>query len=300
MAGTSFTSVNGGNTMQRNTRRVFSRAGTFLVTLGLVSGSAAVAQDKPTAEKPSDLPPSRVIEGRPLHAAPKLDAADARKSVNAFITWAGESVIEEQADARRALASAAKQPELVQAFTEDILESFKSGDTSRALVGLGLLGEMRTYDGAKFLVEFVRMPLPTKGNVIEGELQEEAQQARLQAKAIAGVAYLRNAEFDREVAYQAGNHPSVIVRAEAISAFLWNRGDTLEARKELEPFVRKEERLYLDRVRRVSGEGADAFNRKLTAYLKAHPEVQAPNPEWKDPRPPEEKPNTFDVTPPKF
>ncbi|RKG82532.1 hypothetical protein D7W79_02410 [Corallococcus exercitus] len=286
--------------MQRNKWRVFSRTGTIVVTLGLMSGSVAVAQDRPTSEKPSDIPPSRVIAGRVLHSPPKLDAADARKSVNAFITWAGESIVEEQNDARRALASAAKQPALIQAFTEDILESHKSGDTSRALVGLGLLGEMRTYDGAKFLVEFVRMPLPDKGTVIEGELQEEAQQARLQAKAIAGVAYLRDPEFDREVMNQAGAHPSVIVRAEAISAFLWNRGDTLEARKELEPFVRKEERLFLDRVRRVSGEGADAFNRKLTAYLKAHPEVQAPNPEPKEPRPPEEKPNTFDVTPPKF
>ncbi|GMT98798.1 hypothetical protein KH5H1_29170 [Corallococcus caeni] len=286
--------------MQRNKWRVFSRTGTIVVTLGLLSGSVAIAQDKPTSEKPSDIPPSRVIEGRVLHAPPKLDAADARKSVNAFITWAGESIVEEQNDARRALASAAKSPDLIKAFTEEILAAQESGDTSRALVGLGLLGEMRTYDGTKFLVEFVRKPLPTKGTVIEGELQEEAQQARLQAKAIAGVAYLRDPEFDREVAYQAGNHPSVIVRAEAISAFLWNRGDTLEARKELEPFVRKEERLFLDRVRRVSGEGAEAFNRKLTAYLKAHPEVQAPNPEPKDPRPPEEKPNTFDVTPPKF
>ncbi|MFP2899378.1 hypothetical protein [Corallococcus sp. 4LFB] len=286
--------------MQRNKWRVFSRTGTIVVTLGLMSGSVAVAQDKPTSEKPSDIPPSRVIEGRPLHSPPKLDAADARKSVNAFITWAGESIVEEQDDARRALVSAAKNPDLIKAFMEEILAAQESGDTSRALVGLGLLGEMRTYDGTKFLVEFVRQPLPTKGTVIEGELQEEAQQARLQAKAIAGVAYLRDPEFDREVAYQAGNHPSVIVRAEAISAFLWNRGDTLEARKELEPFVRKEERLFLDRVRRVSGEGAEAFNRKLTAYLKAHPEVQAPNPEPKDPRPPEEKPNTFDVTPPKF
>ncbi|NOK08130.1 hypothetical protein [Corallococcus exercitus] len=286
--------------MQRNKWRVFSRTGSIVVTLGLMSGSVAVAQDKPTSEKPSNVPPSRVIEGRVLHSPPKLDAADARKSVNAFITWAGESIVEEQNDARRALVSAAKQPELVKAFTEEILAAQESGDTSRALVGLGLLGEMRTYDGTKFLVEFVRKPLPTKGTVIEGELQEEAQQARLQAKAIAGVAYLRDPEFDREVTYQAGNHPSVIVRAEAISAFLWNRGDTLEARKELEPFVRKEERLFLDRVRRVSGEGAEAFNRKLTAYLKAHPEVQAPNPEPKDPRPPEEKPNTFDVTPPKF
>ncbi|WP_223646078.1 hypothetical protein [Corallococcus sp. EGB] len=286
--------------MNRNKSRAFSRAGTFVVTLGLMSGSVAVAQDKPTSETPSNIPPSRVIAGRPLHSPPKMDAADARKSVNAFITWASESVVEEQDDARRALLSAAKSPELIKAFTEEITQANNSGDTSRALVALGLLGEMRTYDGAKFLVEFVRMPLPTKGTVIEGELQEEAQQARLQAKAIAGVAYLRDAEFDREVANQAGNHPSVIVRAEAISAYLWNRGDTAEARKELEPFVRKEERLFLERVRRVSGEGADAFNRKLTAYLKAHPEVQAPNPEPKEPRPPEEKPNTFDVTPPKF
>ncbi|RKG97771.1 hypothetical protein D7X74_40690 [Corallococcus sp. CA047B] len=289
--------------MQSRKWRVISHAGAAVVTLGLMSGSVAFGADtRPGSEAGSNIPPSRVIAGRKLHQPPGLSGAgeDARKSVKSFVTWAGQSVVEEQGDAREVLRSAAQNPDVIQAFTEEILEAHKSGDSSRALVALGLLGEMRTYEGAKFLAEFVRMPLPTKGTVIEGELQEEAQQARLQAKAVAGVAYLRDPEFDREVLYQVGAHPSVIVRAEAISAFLWNRGDSLEARKEVEQYVRREELLFLDRVRRVSGETAETFNRKLTAYLKAHPEVQAPKPEPKEPRPPEEKPYTFDVTPPKF
>ncbi|RYZ43675.1 MAG: hypothetical protein EOO71_02565 [Myxococcaceae bacterium] len=289
--------------MQSRKWRVISRAGATVMTLGLMSGPVAFgAEAQPGSEQGSSTPPSRVIAARPLHQPPALSGTgtEARKSVKAFVTWAGQSVVEEQDDARKALRTAAKNPDLIQAFSAEILEAHKAGDSSRALVALGLLGEMRTYDGAKFLAEFVRMPLPTKGTYIEGELQEEVQQARLQAKAIAGIAYLRDADFDREVLYQVGSHPSVIVRAEAISAFLWNRGDTLDARKALEPFVRREELLFLDRVRRVSGENAETFNRKLSAYLKAHPEVQAPKPEPKAPRPPEEKPYTFDVTPPKF
>ncbi|MCY1034854.1 hypothetical protein OV207_25630 [Corallococcus sp. BB11-1] len=289
--------------MQSRKWRVISRAGATAMTLGLMSGSVAMgAETQPGSEQGSSTPPSRIVAGRKLHQPPGLGGTgmEARKSVQAFITWAGQSVVLEQEDARQVLRAAADNPDIIQAFAEEILETHKEGDASRTLVALGLLGEMRTHEGAKFLAEFVRMPLPTKGTVIEGELQEEAQQARLQAKAVAGIAYLRNPEFDREVLYQAGAHPSVIVRAEAISAFLWNRGDSLEARKEVEPYVRAEERLLLERVRRVSGEKAETFNRKLNAYLKAHPEVQAPNPEPKEPRPPEEKPYTFDVTPPKF
>ena len=43
--------------------------------------------------------------------------------------------------------------------------------------------------------------------------------------------------------------------------------------------VRPEERLFLDRPTRVAGEKAEAFNERLQAYLRLHPEVVAPAPE---------------------
>ena len=289
--------------MQSSKWRVITRAGAAVVVLGIAPVSVALAAgEEPGSIEGSSIPPSKVIAERPLYRPPPLTGQgdEARKNVNAFVTWAGESVALEREMGRKVLREAAKNPEIVKALTEEALVAQRNGDTSRGLVALGLLGEMRTYDGAKFLVEFVRMPLPKEGTYIEGELQEEAQQAMLQAKAVAGLAYMRSADFDREVLYQSGKHPSVIVRAEAISAYLWNQGDSLEARKLLSSYVRPEERLFLDRVRRVAGEGAETFNKKLALYLEAHPELKAPKPEPKEPRPPEEKPYIFDENPPEF
>ena len=51
----------------------------------------------------------------------------------------------------------------------------------------------------------------------------------------------------------------------------------------------------MDRVRRVQGEGAATFNRKLAEYLKAHPEALPPSPETFPP-----KRERFGQVPPKF
>ena len=101
----------------------------------------------------------------------------------------------------------------------------------------------------------------------------------LQAKAIDGLAYLRNPEADNEVLRAAGKHPSRIVRAEAIDAYLWNHQDSAEAKATLARYVRPDEKVFLDRVRRGDGEGAEQFNPKLAQFLKAHPELAPPKPE---------------------
>jgi hypothetical protein len=50
----------------------------------------------------------------------------------------------------------------------------------------------------------------------------------------------------------------------------------------------------------VSGESAESFNRKLEAFLKAHPEAIPPAPEFRPGpvRPPEQNPRKFDEPPP--
>jgi hypothetical protein len=43
-------------------------------------------------------------------------------------------------------------------------------------------------------------------------------------------------------------------------------------------YVRPNEEIFVDRVRWNSGEQGEFFNRKLEAFLKAHPEVIPPPP----------------------
>ncbi|RYZ37193.1 MAG: hypothetical protein EOO72_10690, partial [Myxococcaceae bacterium] len=111
--------------MQSRKWRVISRAGATAMTLGLMSGSVAMgAETQPGSEQGSSTPPSRIVAGRKLHQPPGLGGTgmEARKSVQAFITWAGQSVVLEQEDARQVLRAAADNPDIIQAFAEEILE----------------------------------------------------------------------------------------------------------------------------------------------------------------------------------
>jgi hypothetical protein len=245
------------------------------------------AQPTPQAKEPGGPSPSTILAGRQRHNPPALTGAgdDARRAVAAFIDWAGASIAEEHEDARSALEGARDNQEVVKAFTEEINKAQRT-DHSRALLALALLGEMRSPHAEEFLQQFMNQPWPQEGTKTqEGEIIEQTALATLQAKAIDGLAYLHSEKADAEVLRQVQQHPSIIVRAEAISAYLWNQQDKEAARRTLLRYVRKGEERYLDQITRESGERAESFNRKLDAYLKAHPEVVPPAPEQnKEPR----------------
>lgn len=199
--------------------------------------------------------------------------------VATFVDWAGRSTVDESELVRRAIVAARWNERVVGALIDEV-ETAQRTDHSRALLALALLGEMRNPGGTAFLMDFIHRPLPRTGTVaFGGEIVERTAQAMLQAKAVDGIAYLRTEEGDDAVLSIAGSHPSKIVRAEAINAFLWNHGDSPAARRVLAPRVRADEQILIDRVRRGSGEGAASFNAKLRSFLEAHPEVIPPPPE---------------------
>ncbi len=290
--------------------RFVSRPGLLTVALSMagLSSAAAGPRTAPVAPQPPPVAQQGAEQASPpgfltreLHRPPALVGSGlvARENTRTFISWASLSAPSEREDARREIAAAASNPEIVRSVIEDVRSSYQE-DHGRALIGLAILGEMRGSDGERFFREFVRMPLPREGTVVEGEILEQTALATLQAKAVEGLAFLRTPEADAEVMRLAGEHESIIVRAEAISAYLWNHGDTDEARKALAPHVRPEERILLDRVRRVSGESAESFDGKLKAFLAAHPEAVPPAPEFRPGkgRTPERNPRKFDEPPP--
>lgn len=255
----------------------------------------------PKANEPAGPAPSTILAGRTLHQPPALTARgeDARRAVAAFIDWAGASLPEEHEDGRKALTAARENPDIVKAFTEEISAAQKT-DHSRALLALSLLGEMRSPNAEEFLRQFVNQPFPTDGHkTTEGEIIEQTALATLQAKAIDGLAFLNSASANEEVLTQVSKHPSIIVRSEAISAYLWNQKDKEAARRTLLQRVLKGEERYIDQITRVEGERAGSLNPKLEAYLKAHPEVVPPAPEQeKEGRPEQSKDQTRNPGPP--
>jgi hypothetical protein len=244
---------------------------------GCAVGATGAAPSSTVASGPA---PSRIFAERALHKPPPLTASGeaARAQAAAFLDWASRSTPAEQEDVRRALAAASGNDDIARAFFDNALAAEKR-DHSRALVALSLLGEMRSRAAEAWLRDFVRRPLPQVGTLVNGEIIEQTALATLQAKAIDGLAYLNTENANREVLRAVTEHPSRIVRAEAIDAYLWNHGDSQEARETLRRYVRKGEEIFIDRVRRERGKSAETFNRNLEAYLKAHPEVVSPPPE---------------------
>jgi hypothetical protein len=202
----------------------------------------------------------------------------ARNAVLEFIKWAGASRKSEHELVRKTIAGAAENKEVAGVLCDEAFKAQKE-DHSRALLVLSILGEMRSSDSAQCLNRFMAIPFPQAGAVVDGEIIEQTALATLQAKAIDGLAYVRTDVGDKAVLEAVRSHPSIIVRGEAIEAYLWNHRDSpADARKTVASFIRKGEQIYFDRVNRESGEGSETFNRKLQAYLKAHPEVLPPAP----------------------
>lgn len=256
----------------------------------------------PGSKQPGGPAPSRLLAERKLHQPPSLSGQgeEAKRAVEGFIKWAGQSMVQEREDGRKAIVAARDNKDIAAALSEQAFAA-QSKDNSRALLILAIIGELRSPDGEECLRRFVSQPLPTKGTIVEGQIIEQVALATLQAKAIDGLAYVGTETGDAEVLKAVGEHPSIIVRAEAINAYLWNHQNSPEARATLQKYVRKGEEIYLDRVRREENDTARTFNPKLEAYLRQHPDVMPPAPRQsskpRESRDVDKKPGT---PPPKF
>lgn len=272
---------------------------TSVLLVMLAAGAAQATELKnqpPASEQKAGPRPSEIVKGLAAHPAPALNGAgdEARKNALAFIDWASASTRGQDEQLRRILADARDNRDIVAAFCNEAGASSDS-DHDRALIVLGLLGEMRSDYGLECLAQFIARPLPEKGTLVDGEILEQTALASLQAKAVDGLAYLNSDKANRIVLDTVAKHPSRIVRAEAIAAYLWNQKYAADAKRQLKAVVRPEEAIYLDRIVRENGEKADTFNRKLALYLRAHPEVRPPAPQKGKP---ERAPKT--TNPPRF
>jgi hypothetical protein len=255
----------------------------LLTAVSLAQENAPAPNRKATAVPRSrEAPvsrPSESDEKRQLKAPPLAVSSDqVKEAVRNFVAWAGASNVRQREEARRVINEARENKAVASALCEEASRSQRV-DHSRTLLVLSILGEMRNPAGEQCLRGILHQPFPETGTWAHGEIVEQTALGILQAKAVDGLAYLHTPSGDEEVLWAAGKHPSRIVRAEAIEAYLWNHDDSQEARARLSRYIRPEEKIFLDRVRRAPEESGEVFNRKLATFLKAHPETAAPAPE---------------------
>jgi hypothetical protein len=248
--------------------------GIVVASLIGLRGSPLEAQGTTLGSPP---PPQLIVPAPGPATAPPLASPNVpvTESVPRFIDWASRSGTDQRENVRKLIAAAGKNSDAAEELCREIFE-IQSSDHSRTLIMLSVLGEMRNPDGEKCLIRFVHQPFPTQGTMVSGEILEQTSLGTLQSKAVDGLAYAGTETGDREVLWAAGAHPSRIVRAEAINAYLWNHRDSRSARAALLKVVRPDEAGFLDRPRHEPGMTRDQFNGKLLAYAKKHP---APKPE---------------------
>lgn len=271
--------------MRRLTTVALAFLPVFVFYSGLPANATEIKEQPPATQAPQGPRPSVTVQELAKRQAPALvgKGEEAKKSALAFIDWASASTKDQDDLVRKSIATARENPDIVQAICEEAFAK-QASDHSRALVALSLVGEAKSPHSLECLAKFVRQPLPEKGTVVEGEILEQTALASLQAKAIDGLAYLRNESADRYVLEAVAKHPSRIVRAEAIAAYLWNHDYSDKARESLKSVIRKDEVIFMDRLVKQAGEPRDSFNRKLAEYLKAHPEVQPPKLDKAEPK----------------
>jgi hypothetical protein len=279
-------------------------AAAAIAALAASAGAPALAQTSdpppPRAWQKDALPPVEMFARRDLHHPPLLDGS--RASVKAFVAWAGMSAPSEREDARAAIARAGNSADSdsVARYLCRFAHGALGTDHTLALLDLAILGELKNPTvGLGCLRDILWTPLPTEGTPdpeLGGFIEVESL-ATVQAKAVDGLAYLRSAAGDAEVFKAIQSHPSRIVRAEAIDAYLWNHGDSSEAKARLLPLTKEHgEEIFLDRVRKEDGEGAETFDPKLEAFLRLHPELRPVEDQQGGANPP--KNETPGVTPP--
>jgi hypothetical protein len=264
--------------------RLVVRLGGLGLAAAIVAVPAAASQNPPSQEAPRTAPlgsPSvgtvTTVPRIRLRAIPELVAGSVapKESVSAFIDRASVATVDEHEAIRAAIVRARSSVPITRALATSVMET-RTQDFTRTLTSLSILGELRNPTSEAALTTFVRLPLPTTGHLIEGQIAERITLEELQMKAVQGLAYARTATGDAEVLRIVATHPSRAVRAEAIQAYLFNHAYSPEARAQLAKVVHADETVFLDRPHMISTTTAGDFNGQLATYLRLHPELKPP------------------------
>ncbi|MEO7072489.1 MAG: hypothetical protein ABI300_05775 [Rhodanobacter sp.] len=266
--------------MQRSVFKMMGIAAALLALCACVKTRTAPATSDagpPATTAPAGQAPRVLRAAAGTRPLPRLKNGD---DVTAFVDAAGAVPVARREELRQVIGNARDDDKIAQRLIAQF-EDARKHDFSRALVVLALLGEQRNPTGTAYLIKFVWQPLP-KGGPVREELGLSAAaeaQERLQVKAANAIPYARTPKALQATLEIAGRHPLKAVRLEAASSYLWNQGNSEEARRKLSAVLRRDELPVLDRPVRDAGMSARDFNRELAIYLKRHPELQPPNPE---------------------
>lgn len=214
---------------------------------------------------------------RPFPVPAAEPVALSASSVDAFLAFAGRSGSAQRERVREMIAAARRERGVVDGLFERF-ERDRDADFGAALLTLSVIGELRSPDALDRLERLVWEELPEVGEVGHGSLGRRDLVEMFQSKAAEAIAYMATEESDARVLRVIREHQSAAVRSAAVDAFLFNHGDSEQARRQVSEVLRQEDAAFVDRVRHARSMGREDFNAGLTRFYALHREEVAPEP----------------------
>ena len=199
------------------------------------------------------------------------------ESVKEFVLWASGSGLDEQEKVREAIQKAAHDDVVLKLLFQEY-DSVEINDVGYSLIVLSIIGELKNPTSIPQLVAIINQELPAIDSAVHSGLSNRDYAEILASKAVECLAYLRTPEANQLTLKVIAEHNSSAVRSAAIDAYLFNNGDSREAKDRLRKIVKEEDKPLIDRVRFKRTGDAASFNAELNRFYELNPKEVAENP----------------------
>jgi hypothetical protein len=195
------------------------------------------------------------------------DAAVA--STRTFLAWMGQSRSSQVVSGRQIIQGARANTDVANALVAELNASDK--DLVHRLLVLSVLGELKSSIGESAMISVVDRAVPPG----PADSAPVLATTVLQTKAVDGLGFMRSSRSKAKLLSVAGQHPSRMVRLEAVRAYLDNFGTG--GRADLAAVVQPAEAIFLDSFyHRSEVRETTTFDQKMQQYIAAHPEAVNP------------------------
>jgi hypothetical protein len=195
------------------------------------------------------------------------DAAVA--SARTFLAWVGQSRSSQVVQGRQIIQGARANADIANALVAELNAAGR--DQVQRLLALSVLGELKSTIGETAMIDVVDRPVPAG----PADSAPVLATTILQTKAVDGLGFMRSARSKAKLLAVAGQHPSRMVRLEAVRAYLDNFGPG--GRADLAAVLQPAEAIFLDSFyHRTEVRETTTFDQKMQQYIAAHPEAVNP------------------------
>jgi hypothetical protein len=253
-----------------------------LIALAVLAGAEQSAKTNAPVTVDSAPPVQPATLSAQIMSGPNRITPLAPESTDTFLRSATNSTVGQLAGIRSELNRVAKDPVVIDALSSRLL-ALPVDDVERHLTILSSLGEMRNPRAIVPLKQFIWTKTPVVAQPAPGHDAALGSSffnhdGALRARAVEMLAYINTGGADSETLHVAADHPNLEVRMAAMDSYLFNHGDSDQAKAELEKTVRPDEVKLIGLPRLTAGGDPKLFDQQVADFYKRYPDELPPAP----------------------